>query len=378
MAVYLDNNATTPMDERVVAAMVPYLRDHFGNASSVHGRGRLARQAVETAREQVAQLVKAHPSQVIFTSGGTEANNLALNLPGGAGLALSRVEHASVTEPARRWQRLGHPVEWIEVDEQGRVNPASLEMALAKRPRLVSIMLANNETGVIQDIPALSAQALKAGAMFHTDAVQAVGKIDVDFGALGVQMLSLSAHKIYGPKGAGALVVDPVVEIEPLLLGGGQERGRRSGTENVAAIVGFGAAAELAMSEQRLRNSQLVALRDYLEAALASLTEVVVFAQEAARLPNTVFMAIPGIEGEALLMALDRAGVEVSSGSACDSRKSSVSHVLQAMGVADDLARCAIRVSLGKENSKEDIDRLMVVLKQQIEFLHSASSLAWA
>ncbi len=381
MAIYLDNNATTPMDERVLDAMVPYFRGHFGNASSIHSRGRIARQAVETAREQVAQLVNAHPSQVIFTSGGTEANNFALycvrNLAVGPfRVAVSAVEHPSVLEPAKCFGVVGGGL--IAVDEQGRVGLTEMSAALAGRPSLVSVMMANNETGVLQDIPALAALAQEHGVLFHTDAVQAGGKVALDFGRLGVQLLTLSAHKLYGPKGVGALIVDSKLDIAPMLTGGGQERGLRSGTENVAAIVGFGQATELARSEQAARSNHSAELRDYFENSLQQLSEIIVFGQTAERLPNTVFLAIPGIDGETLLMELDRAGIEVSSGSACDGQKSGASHVLLAMGIEPEIARCAIRVSIGKENIKDDIDQLVAVLKQQIEMVRSMSSLAWA
>ncbi len=379
MAIYLDNNATTPMDERVLEAMMPYFRDHFGNASSVHSRGRVARQAVETAREQVARLVNARPAQVIFTSGGTEANNFALRsvrhlATGPYRVAVSAVEHPSVLEPAKQWGETGI----IPVDEQGRVGQRDMRLALANTPQLVSVMTANNETGVLQDIPSLAALAREQGVLFHTDAVQAAGKVALDFDRLGVHLLTLSGHKLYGPKGVGALIVDSQLDIEPLLVGGGQERGRRSGTENVAAIVGFGLAAELAADELAARSAHVQRLRERFENALQSMTDVVLFGQQAGRLPNTVLMAIPGIDGETLLMALDRAGIEVSSGSACDSQKSRASHVLLAMGVEAEIARCAVRISLGKENTTDDIDQLVSVLKQQIQMLRSLSSLAWA
>ncbi len=383
MTIYLDNNATTPLDERVLAAMSPYLMDHFGNASSIHRRGRVARQALEAAREQVAQLVNVHPSQVIFTSGGTEANNLALSCIRGPRvgpyrLAISRVEHPSVLVAAAQLAEEGAETELIAVDEQGCVGPAEIGVVLANRPHLVSVMMANNETGVLQDISTLAALTQERGVLFHTDAVQAAGKIAIDFDRLGVQLLTLSAHKLYGPKGVGALIVDSKLDVRPMLVGGGQERGLRSGTENVAAIVGFGMAAELAIAERERRSGQSVALRGYLEERLRRMPEVTVFGHDAERLPNTVCLAIPGIDGETLLMELDRAGIEVSSGSACDSHKAQASHVLLAMGVDEEIARCAIRVSIGRDNTQDDIDTLVLMLKQQIQMLRTVSSLAWA
>lgn len=379
MSLYLDHNATTPVDRRVVEAMLPYLQEHYGNPSSLYRRGRFARHAIETAREQVAQLVNAHPTQVIFTSGGSEANNLAIRgaVPGLRRLAVSAVEHASVLESARAVMRQGSELDLIEVDASGRVTEVAMARVLVARPQLVSVMAANNETGVVQDLQSLAAQADAEGALFHTDAVQAAGKMALNFRALGVQMMTLSAHKLYGPKGIGALVCDGRVELTPQVVGGGQEHGRRSGTENVAAIVGFGRAAELARSELDARQAHLHGLRQSLELQLDQMEGAVIFARQALRLPNTVFLAIPGIDGEALLMELDRVGIELSSGSACDSQKIGPSHVLMAMGIDESLARCAIRVSFGRDNSETDVTTLVAALKQQVRALQSASLLAW-
>jgi cysteine desulfurase len=263
--IYLDHNATTAIDERVLDAMMPYLADSFGNPSSVHRYGRIARAAIDTAREQVAALVNAHPSQVFFTSGGTEANNLALkgftaaNAEGS--IAYSAIEHASVYEVMHVLNQQGRKCLSINVDSNGILDMDALDNALAEDIRLVSVIMANNETGVIQDIKQISEQVRKVDAVMHTDAVQAAGKIEVDFKASAVHMMSLSSHKMYGPKGAGALVVDKSLELVPLLHGGGHEKGMRSGTENVAAIVGFGAAAELAANELRVRTEHISRLR---------------------------------------------------------------------------------------------------------------------
>ena len=379
MDIYLDHNASTPVDGRVVEAMMPYLQEHYGNPSSLYRRGRFARQAVETAREQVAQLVNAQPSQVIFTGGGSEANNLAIRgaVPGLRCLAVSAVEHASVLECARAVELQGAELHMLEVDAMGRVTDASMAKVLAFEPQLVSVMMANNETGVLQEIGGLVKQVVDAGGIFHTDAVQAAGKIELDFRALGVQMMTLSAHKLYGPKGVGALICDSRVELSPQVVGGGQERGYRSGTENVAAIVGFGRAAELAREELVARQTHLNGLRQSFERQLSQMGGAVIFAREALRLPNTVFLAIPGIDGETLLMELDRLGIEVSSGSACDSQKVGPSHVLMAMGVEESLARCAIRISFGRDNSEADVTALVAALKQQEESLRATSMLAW-
>lgn len=352
---YLDHNATTPLDPRVLEAMLPHMREQFGNASSVHREGRQALQAVEQAREQVAALVGAQPSQVIFTSGGTEANNLALKGASvarpGMRMAVSAVEHASVMAPARR---LGAGI--LPVDAHGQVELTALKESLAQGVGLVSVMLVNNETGVIEDIPAIADETRAQAALLHSDAVQAAGKIELDMSALGVQMLSLSAHKLYGPKGIGALVVDKAVSLEPLLHGGGHEKGRRAGTLNVPAIVGFGKAAELATQELAARQRHNGELRGLLEDALKErIPGVRVFAEASQRVCNTSFFSLPGLDGEALLLALDELGFAVSSGSACGARDPGPSHVLTAMGVDEGTARGAIRVSLGQKNTWQEI-----------------------
>ncbi|MCG8434945.1 MAG: cysteine desulfurase, partial [Gammaproteobacteria bacterium] len=272
MPAYLDHNATTPLDARVLEAMLPYLQDAYGNPSSVHYFGRMARNALDAARGKVADLVGVHPGQVVFTSGGTEANNLVLKglsakLPRGK-ILISAVEHSAMLEPAEQLAANGWQVEKIPVDAQCRIDTGSLEKMLDDDVRLVSVMTANNETGVIQQISEIAARVRAAGAIFHTDAAQAAGKIPVDFSAGGAHMMSLSAHKLYGPKGIGALIVDKSVDVTPQIQGGGQEEGRRAGTEDVAAIVGLGRTAELAMQEMSARAEHTRALRDELEKEL--------------------------------------------------------------------------------------------------------------
>jgi cysteine desulfurase len=358
--VYFDHNATTPLDRRVREAMWPWLGVP-ANASSRHRFGRAAADALEWAREQVAAAVGAHPSQVIFTSGGTEADNLAiLGICGGfapSRLAVSAIEHPAVARPAQVLQRQGWHLTRIGVTQDGQVGLAQLEEALQEPTALVSVMLANNETGVVQDIALLAEAARERGALFHTDAVQALGRMEVDFTALGVHALSISAHKIGGPQGCGALVVDKRLDLRPLLHGGGQEQGRRSGTENIAAIVGFGAACELLGTAPLMT----AALRDALEAGLRQ-RGAVIFGAQAPRLPNTSFFAFPGIDGETLVVALDRAGYAVASGSACSSDSTDPSPVLLAMGVTPELARGAVRVSLGPENTQQQIEGFLHAL----------------
>ena len=361
--IYFDHNATTPIDERVVEAMLPYLKTFYGNPSSLYKMGRLVRSAIDTAREQVAALVDASPSQIIFTSGGTEANNLALNtLPVAAALAISAIEHPSITDPAKKWHQACYS---LAVDSQGLIRPAAIDSLFQQtnKAALVSVMLANNETGVIQDIQAIADQLKTEQVISHTDAVQAIGKIPVSFAQLGVDLMSLSSHKIYGPKGCGALVVDKKVAISPQLLGGGQENGWRAGTENVAAIVGFGKAAELALLELDSRAEDCLCLRQKLEQELKTIPNVFIFSEQVDRLPNTVQFGVKGIDGEMLLMQLDQKNIAVSSGSACASGGAKASDVLTAMGIDYQIAKSAIRVSLGKDNTEAEVKQFITVLK---------------
>lgn len=362
--VYLDHNASTPVDDRVVEAMLPYLSRFHGNPSSLHRFGRLARDALETAREQVAALAGASPGQVVFTSSGTEANNLALlgmaSALRGKALAVGATEHPSVLEAAAWLHRHGHAVRLIPVDADGRV-AADLPRMLDETVGMVSLMSANNETGVIHDESVLAALR-EQRVWLHSDATQAAGRLPLDFAAGPLHLMTLSAHKIYGPKGAGALIADRSLPLEPLLHGGGQERGLRAGTENVAALVGFGKAAELALSEMETRSRHLLALRQRFEAGLGQLPGLHVFAADAPRLSNTVQFGMAGMDGEALVMALDRQGFALSSGSACASGAGQPSPVLLAMGIVPDLARTAVRVSFGIGNTGQDVDALLAAL----------------
>lgn len=368
--IYLDHNATTPLDPAVLAAMLPWLESQFGNASSRHEYGRRARQAIDEARQQVAAAVNAHPTEVVFTSGGSEANNLflkgaAASLKPGV-LAVSAIEHPCVLKPAAQLTRQGWEVRIAAVDGKGRLNFENFAGLLQSSPKLLSVMLANNETGVVQDVPAL-ASACKAagGGWFHTDAVQALGKLPIDFrvlNAAGVHAMTLSAHKAYGPKGAAALILDKRVELQPLIAGGGHERGLRSGTENVAAIVGFGVAAELAACRVAEVSDRWRAMQAKLEAGLAGLGARI-FAAQAMRLPNTSYFAFPEIDGETLVGKLDREGFAVASGAACSSANPEPSHVLRAMGVAPEIARGAVRVSLGAANTDAEIEQFINALQ---------------
>lgn len=380
--VYLDHNATTPLEPAVLEAMMPWLSLQFGNASSRHEYGRAARRAIDEARASVAAAVGAHATEVVFTSGGSEANNLFIK--GAAAclktglVAVSAIEHPCVIKPVEQLRRQGWNAFSLAVDGDGRVDPTVYRDAMAKRPKLVSVMLANNETGVIQDVFSLAEQARAAGAVFHTDAVQAVGKLPVDFRALnaaGVLGMTVSAHKIGGPKGAGALVIDKRVELEPLIAGGGHERGIRSGTENVAAIVGFGVACELMGRRSGQVAAKLELLRERLEQGIGQLGATV-FGASARRLSNTLYFAFPGIEGETLVGQLDRAGFAVASGSACSSANPEPSPVLQAMGVEPGLARGAVRVSLGAANTAQQIEDFLLTLQHTVSKLRRLSAIA--
>ncbi|MGV0975143.1 MAG: cysteine desulfurase family protein [Azonexus sp.] len=379
---YLDHNATTPLAPAVLAAMLPWLESQFGNASSRHEYGRAARRAIDEARQQVAAAVNAHPTEVVFTSGGSEANNLFLK--GAAAsckpglLAVSAIEHPCILKPAAQLARGGWQVGIVAVDASGRVDFEDFAGILAARPRLISIMTANNETGVIQDISRLATAAKVTGGWFHTDAVQALGKLPLDFrvlNAAGVHAMTLSAHKACGPKGAAALVLDKRVELQPLIAGGGHERGLRSGTENVPAIVGFGVAAELAARSVAELPRRLRVLRERLECRLVALGATM-FGAGVERLPNTTYFALPDIDGETLVGKLDREGFAVASGAACSSANPEPSHVLRAMGVAPEIARGAVRVSLGADNSEADIDEFIKALQVTVGRLQGLTALA--
>lgn len=373
--IYFDHNATTAVDERVLEAMLPYFRQEYGNASSRHAYGMVARRAINQAREQVAQAVGVQPSQIIFTSSGSEANNLFIRGVADylkpSSLAVSAIEHPCVRRPAQelarraseRWQ-----LRQLAVNELGQVRLDDAESALAERPGMVSVMLANNETGVIQEIAAIADMARSHGAWMHTDAVQGFGKIPLDFTELKVHAMTISAHKIYGPKGAAALIIDKRLLLKPLIYGGGHENGLRSGTENVPAIVGFGVASELARSRLSELSTRLTELREHLERGLAEMGATI-FGSGAPRLPNTCYFALPDIEGDTLVVRLDKAGFAVASGAACSSVTPGQSHVLEAMGVVPMLARCAVRVSLGYDNTLAEVNDFLLAVGKIAEEL---------
>ncbi len=378
-STYFDHNATTALNSQVLEAMLPWMRSQSGNPTSRHVYGRSARDAVEHARAQVAEACGAYSSQVVFTATGTEANNFAVkgmawHKPG-AQILSSAIEHPCVTRPALAMQLFGFINKQIAIDADGKVNIEKLKAQLTMPTSLVSVMLANNETGVIQDIAQIAELARSSKAFMHTDAVQGLGKIKVDFSDLNVHAMTISSHKVYGPQGAAALILDKRVDIQALLHGGGQEKGLRSGTENVAAIVGFGAACELAIENLQHYASHTKELRDQFEQCLQSL-DVTIFGNTATRLPNTSFFAVNGIEGETLVMALDRKGYAVASGSACSSDSTEPSHVLLAMGLHEDVARGAVRVSFGSNNTAEEVSNFLETLKNEILRLKQLTAMA--
>lgn len=380
-AIFMDNNGTTALDARVLEAMLPFLTAQHGNATSRHSFGRTARTAVDHAREQVADAVGAHPTQVVFTGGGTEADNMAITgIAAAAGveagqIACSAIEHPAVSRPVQAMRLRGWKTTVITVNADGKLSRDSLQQILAAPTSLVSVMLANNETGVIQDIAEIAEEVKRHGAHMHTDAVQALGKMPVDFAELNVHAMSLSSHKINGPQGAGAVILDKRVDIQPLIYGGGQEKGLRSGTENVAAIVGFGLACELASRELQQRTASICEMRSQLEQGLATLGAVI-FGGQSERLPNTSFFAFSDIEGETLVVALDRKGFAVASGSACSSDSTEPSHVLLAMGIEEDLARGAVRVSLGKDNTPAQVVAFLAALESELLRLKRLTAIA--
>jgi cysteine desulfurase len=377
--IYLDHNATTPPHPLVVDRMTAALREQFGNPSSVHHFGQQAKAALDEARSAVATLIGADPSEVVFTSGGTESDNFAirgvaeaLEVTGRKHLIATTIEHEAVLNTLKALARRGWTVTLLPVDQTGIVSPEALTAALTPQTALVSIMHANNEIGTIQPIAELARISKAGGALFHTDAVQSAGKIPVDVKALGIDLLSLSAHKFYGPKGVGALWIRRGVRLQAPVTGGKQERSRRAGTENVAGIVGLGAAAQLARAKMAEEAGRLAPLRDRLEErVLAAVPGTAINGSRTPRVPNTTNISFDRVEAESLLIALDLAGVAVSTGSACSSGTLEPSHVLKAMGLPPHRTQNSIRFSLGSANTDADVDRVIEVLPGIVEKLRS-------
>lgn len=380
--IYLDNAATTAMHEQVLETMLPYFRSHYGNPSSIYATGRDARKAVEEARRKVAYAINATAAEVYFTSGGTESDNWAIkgyataHANRGKHLISTAIEHHAVLNTLEALEGDGFEVSYVPVDEHGLVKPEDIQKAIRKDTILISVMAANNEIGTIQPIPEIGRIAREHGIAFHTDAVQAVGAIPVDVDSWQVDLLSLSAHKFHGPKGVGALYVRKGLRLNPLIHGGAQERNRRAGTENLAGIVGLGAAVELATAQLEEKARQIAALRDDLiDGIMSAVPEVRLNGHPTLRLPNNVNVSVKYIEGEALLLRLDLQGIAASSGSACTSGSLDPSHVLLAIGLPHEIAHGSLRLTLSQETTQEEINAVKTQLPRIISNLRAMSPL---
>jgi cysteine desulfurase len=375
--IYLDNNATTPVLPEVFEAMRPYFGEQFGNASSIHHHGQQTRAAVEDARESVAALLGCRASEIVFTSGGTEADNLAIAGLVGAGdhVITSSIEHHAVLLACKHLEEIGAEVTILPVDGRSLVHPADVRRALRPNTKLISVMMANNETGVLQPVEEIGKIAAEAGVCFHTDAVQSAAKVAIDVTRIGCQLLSISGHKIHAPQGVGALYVRKGTRIQPLFYGGRHERSRRAGTENVPGIVGLGKAAKIAKEAlDRGEDQKMAAMRDRLQQGiLAQVEEAGVNGAGAPRVPNTANIHFDHIDGEAMVIALDLKGLAVSTGAACSSGAIEPSHVLVAMGLRTDQARASIRFSLGKQTVAEDIDYALALVPETVARLRELS-----
>ncbi|QUL98003.1 MAG: cysteine desulfurase NifS [Candidatus Fermentithermobacillus carboniphilus] len=378
--IYLDHSATTPVRPEVLAAMLPYFGDKFGNASSVHRWGREARMAVEEAREKVASLIKADPREIIFTSGGTESDNLALRgvawayRSRGNHIITSAIEHHAVLHTCESLEKEGFRVTYLPCDRYGMIDPEEVKRAITKDTILISIMHGQNEVGTIEPIGEIGKLAKEHGIIFHSDAVQSAGKVPIDVNAMNVDLLTVSSHKIYGPKGVGALYVRKGTRLVPQATGGAHERGMRAGTENVPGIVGFGEACRLAEKELPEESKRLSALRDRLiRGILDKIPDSILNGHPTERLPHNVNVSIKYVEGESMLLNLDLLGVGASSGSACTSGSLEPSHVLLAMGVPHEVAHGSLRMTLGKSNTEADIDYVLEVLPPIVERLREMS-----
>jgi cysteine desulfurase len=375
--VYLDNNATTPVLPEVLEAMRPYFAEHFGNASSIHHHGQETRAAVDRARESVAALLGCRPSEIVFTSGGTEGDNLAISGLTRAGdhIVSSTIEHHAVLNSCKHLESMGCEVTYVPVDGRGLVDPDNVRHALRPHTKLITIMMANNETGVLQPVEEIGKIAAEADIYFHTDGVQAAGKVPIDVTRLGCDLLSISGHKLHAPQGVGALYVRKGTILQPMLYGGSHERSRRAGTENVPGIIGLGKAAEVAWEAlERGDLARMSAMRDQIEQTILGQVEATgINGEGAPRVPNTTNIHFDYIEGEALVIALDLKGLAVSTGAACSSGAIEPSHVLTAMGLPPEIARASLRFSLGKQNTPDDVQFALDLVPNTVARLRELS-----
>ncbi len=378
--IYLDNAASTAIHDDVFEEMLPFLKEAYGNPSSIHTVGRRASTGIQVSRKRISELVNCLPEEIFFTSGGTESNNTAISGVASANrgkrIITSSIEHDAVLEPCKRLEDDGYQIIYLPVDNRGLINPSDLEKSISEDTCLVSIMWANNEVGTIQPIAELAKICNEKKILFHTDAIQALGKTPIDLKEIGVDLLSVSSHKIYGPKGVGALFIRKGVKINPIILGGGQEKGFRSGTENVASIIGFGKAAELARLNLKKNLEHMKELRNHLIAKIQNeIPYVKLNGDSDKRLVNNIHLTFLGVKGEDLILKLDEHGIAASTGSACSVNRQRASHVLKAMGLDHEQIEGSLRLSLGIFNSKEEIDNTIKTLKKIISELRQVSPL---
>ena len=376
--IYLDNAASTKIHDDVLDSMIPYLKDQYGNPSSIHRYGRLARKAIEKARKQIAFLINADPSEILITSGGTESNNTALNgitmKKPSSHIITSSIEHDAILEPCKKLSKNGFDVDYVSVDNFGMVDPEDIENKITEKTILISIMFGNNEVGTIQPISEIAKICNSHNVLFHTDAVQAIGKIPINVKELGIDLLSISSHKLYGPKGIGALYIKKGIDIDPVILGGGQEDGLRSGTENVANIVGFGKACEIAKDRFDENISHMAQLRNSLiEKIHNEIPKVTLNGHSQSRLVNNAHFTFLGINGEDLIIKLDEYGIAASTGSACSVNTQKASHVLESMGFSLEQITGSLRLTVGIFNDEKEIETTVDILKKIIQELRSFS-----
>jgi len=377
--IYLDNNATTAIDPQVLDAMLPYLREQYGNPSSAYSFGKKVARAIDQAREQVASLVHCDPAEIVFTGCGTESDNSAVQSAllidrDRKHIVTSKVEHSAILKQAETLARRGYEISWLDVDEHGRLDLSALEQAIRPDTAIVSLMWANNETGVLFPIEEIAAICQRKQTIFHTDAVQAVGKVPIDLGSGAIQFLSLSGHKLHAPKGVGVLYVNRRARFNPFLIGGSQEEKRRGGTHNTASIVGLGKAAEIAAEHLAEENTRVKNLRDRFEQeVMARISGIQINGDPDRRLPNTANLAIEGADSEALLMLLDQKGVCCSAGSACTAGALEPSHVLRAMGFSTERARASLRFSFGRFNTEQEVSSAIGILETAVEKVRGAN-----